>query len=71
MPIASVYVTHAWPVFWECVSLWFLAGELVMVGDHSITLSETDYSLKACGDWFFPAALGNMGWRRGKEPLKV
>ena len=39
MPIASVYVTHAWPVFWECVSLWFLAGELVMVGDHSITLS--------------------------------
>lgn len=34
MPTASVSVTHAWPIFWECVSLWPLARELVMVGDH-------------------------------------
>lgn len=70
MSIAStVYVLHAWPVFGVCVPL-VLAGELVMVGDHSITLSETECFLEKL--WGLVSSLrpwGICGWRTGKKAL--
>lgn len=70
MPRASTYVTHAWPVFWECVSLGPLAGERVMVRDHSITLCNCVTISPGLWGKLYPLASGNVGWRRGRNLFK-
>lgn len=71
MPTASMYVTHAWPVFCKCVSLWPLAGERMMVRDHSMTLCNCITISPELVGKAAPVGLRECGLEEGKEPLQA
>lgn len=70
MRMAPMYVTHAWPVFCECVSLWSLAGEWVMVKEHSVSVRDCLTISPELMGKAAPSGLRGRGWRRGRNLFK-